>query len=848
MSFDLDLGRRKQSMHATPRHMTGMSSVLPYILGLVAVAAGPARCLAFAPPTMARITQVTASATHGTNSEIKTLDGDLKTAWSVRGDGQWVCYELTQLAEIRWVAIAWAAGVERKYRFDVLASVDGDQWKEVFTGASSGETNDLEVHRFDPVQARFVKLVGHGSDKNDWVNVMEVEIDGAEYLPAVAEEMRRFQLPTDAKETLPFIYAVTARPSPRPTLPRNTVDGDPTTGWSAQEDGQWLTYHLSRSTRIGSVATRWVCSHKVPFDVRVSQDGRRWKRVLNSSSRGVEGATESYEFDPVDARFVRLVVFGSVQNHWHRLTEVQIGDLAFRPTPEMEWWSRRWESGPPSDEYLASYAPAPKEPYSAMAAKCVQTLIDKGADRYGEVRAPIWVLNLDLQTMECFPRYNDALLEKSALANYYSPTAPYGVGYRAIRGSQRESGCSNLFVDQPMIRAALLQDRLSGEQRFTDEVKEYVRWYLEHLMDKEKGLLQWGVHNSYDVFEECLKHGDGDQHEIHRLLPLWPLFHEVDPEATTQYLDKFWYWHTDPATGIVDRHPTRGKGLDFSAASGEIILVCAFLHTKEPNGPWLDRALQIAHAHWDSRDPNTNLFVNTAHGGTGKRFDNTHSDTSVTGCWASRVLMAGRLTGNDELTEMARSFLRGWAKYGWDEEANKPWASLRPDGTPNTKPRDYSGTHYSKFDPSGHWDFWQDYAYGFEAPFATLMTYAMAATWLDDPVLKSHAIRLAECYRKLLPANGKHGTFAANYGQLISFFLAMEDLTGDGSYRTTAKQVADEAAHHLWTGSLLRGFSGRTHYTAIEGAGFLVQALAELDADPENLRTLRQDNMFLWNL
>ena len=834
-------------MQSILRQMTGMRSVLLHVLALLATVAWPAPCLAVAPPTTVRITRVTASATHGIKSEIKTLDGDLKTGWSVHGDGQWVCYELSQIAEIRWVAIAWAAGDERKYRFDVLASVDGGQWRKVFTGVSNGETNELERHRFDPAQARFVKIVGHGSDENDWVNVMEVEIDGAEYVPALTKEMRRFQPPTDTKETLPFIYAVTARPSPRPTLPQNTVDGDPRTGWSAQEDGQWLTYHLSCSTQIGSVAITWACPHEVPFGVRVSQDGRRWKQVLDGNSQGVEGATESYEFDPVDARYLRFAVCGSVQNHWHRLTEVKIGDLTYRPTPEMQWWSRRWESGPPSDEFLTNYVPAPKQAYSAMAAKCVETLIENGTDRYGDVHAPIWVLNLDLETMECFPQYNDALIEKTALSNYYSPTAPYGVGYRAIRGSQRESGCSNLFVDQPMIRAALLQDLLAGEQRFTPSVKAYVRWYFENLMDKDTGLLEWGVHNSYDVFDECLKHGDGDQHEVHCLLPMWPLLYEVAPEATIEYLQKFWYWHTDPATGIVDRHTTRGKGLDFSTAAGEVILVCAFLHTKNPDGPWLGRALKVAHAHWDSRDPNTDLFVNTPHGGTGKRFDNTHSDTSVTGYWASRVLMAGRLTGNDELTGMARDFLQGWAKYGWDAEANKPWASLCPDGTPNTKPRDYTGTRYDKFDPSSHWDFWMDYAYGFEAPFATISTYAMAAKWLDDPVLKSHAVRLAECYRELLPANGKHGTFAANYGQLISFFLAMEDLTGDASYRATAEQVADEAAHHLWTGSLLRGFAGRTHYTAIEGVGFLVQAFAELDADPENLRTLRKNNMFLWN-
>lgn len=796
----------------------------------------------------ARITDVTASETDRPNHKTNTLDDNLETVWSVEGDGHWICYELDRVAEIREVAVAWAAGDERTYRFDVLFSNDGHQWRQVFTGESSGETNELETHGFEPARARYVKIVGHGSEANDWVNISEMKIDGAEYVPPLTQEMRRFQAPEDAGQTPPRVYAVTASPSPRETLPQNTVDDDPATGWSAQEDGQWLTFHLTRRAEIDSVAITWVCPHAVPFEIRVSQDGRGWEQTFSGRSRGTAGTTEKYKFDGVNTRYVRVAVRGSEQRHWHRLAEVKIGELPYRPTPEMKWWSRRWKSGPASDEYLANHVPAPKRSFAAMAAASVQTLIENGTDRYGRVQAPIWVLNLDLDTMTCFPRYNDALIERAAISNYYSPTAPYGLGHRAIRGSQRASGCSNLFVDQPMVRAAQLQDLLAQEQRFTPAVKAYVRWYFANLMDEDTGLMQWGVHKSYDVFKERVKYSDGDQHEVQCLLPLWPLFHQVDPEATTEYLERFWYWHTDPDTGIVDRHPTRGRGLDFAMASGEVILVCAFLHTKQPDGPWLDRALKVAHAHWDSRHPNTDLFVNTPHGGSGSRFDNLHSDTSVTGYWASRVLMAGRLTGSEELTTMARDFLRAWAKYGWDEKANKPWASLRPDGTPNTKPRAYSGTRYDKFDPSGHWDFWIDYVYGFEAPFATLLTYARAAKWLDDPLLKSHAVRLAECYRQLLPANGKHGTFAANYGQLISFFLAMEDLTGDESYRATAKRVADEAARHLWTGSLLRGFAGRTHYTAIEGAGYLVQAFAELDADPEELRKLLDNNLFLWNL
>ena len=230
------------------------------------------------------------------------------------------------------------------------------------------------------------------------------------------------------------------------------------------------------------------------------------------------------------------------------------------------------------------------------------------------------------------------------------------------------------------------------------------------------------------------------------------------------------------------------------------------------------------------------------------RFDRRHADTTIPGLWASRVLMAGRLTDNAELTEMGARTLKAWARYGGDEEADLPWACLLPDGKAVNKKRDYTSTSYDKFDPTGHWDLWKDYVYGFETPLATLMSYAMAATWLEDEELLAHAKRLAECYRRALPANGEQGTFAGNYGQLISFFLAMERLTGDASYRVTAEQIADEALGHLWNGTLLRGFSDRTHYTAIEGSGYLAQALIELDADPDQLSTLREKNLFLWNL
>ena len=83
---------------------------------------------------------------------------------------------------------------------------------------------------------------------------------------------------------------------------------------------------------------------------------------------------------------------------------------------------------------------------------------------------------------------------------------------------------------------------------------------------------------------------------------------------------------------------------------------------------------------------------------------------------------------------------------------------------------------------------------------------------------------------------------------LISFLLSLAGLTGDTSYRETAQQVADEAIEHLWAGRIFRGFPGKDYYEAVDGVGYLVQALTELEADPAQLNQQRQKNPFLWNI
>lgn len=665
-------------------------------------------------------------------------------------------------------------------------------------------------------------------------------------------ELSRFQPPTDqSKGASPFIHAVSARPMGILTFPQYAVDNNPQSSWSSKDKDQWITFHLSGPTRVDEICITFSTKGEVRFHIDTSLDGLRWEEVYRGESGNATGEKHTYDLRPTTARYVRVTPQRESRwgkEYWKSISEITIGTLEFRPSLQMQWWSRTWTSTLPTDDYLKQHKPVPRGSYTEVAKQTLATLIEQGTDRYGKTHSPIWVLNLDLETLNCFPRYNDELESSAA-----SWLAPYGLGQRAIRPGQRSPGSSNLYVDQPMIRAAVLHDLLAGEKTFTPAVEAYVRSYCQRFFNEKTGLVDWGVHISQNVFSEDIQHDGGSNGQTHELigaiLPQWPTLHQMQPKAFGSEMRQFWHWHTDERTGEICRHSNslpKGHGLAFASAAGEIILCCAYQHTQSPEGPWLGRALRIAHYHWDRRNKATNLFVNVP-GHDERRFDNKFADTTIPGLWASRVLMAGRLTNNQELIDMARKTLLAWAQYGWDEKARMPWASLALDGTPHDGRRNDSGISYDKFVPIGHLALWKDYVYGFESPFTTLLTYAMAADELNDQQLKAHAVRLAGCYRRHLPANGKYGTMAGNYGQLISCLLQMERLTADTHYRELARQVAEEALDHLWTGKLIRGFAGRTHYSAIEGQGYLVQALLELDADPSTLAKLRHTNIFLWN-
>lgn len=105
------------------------------------------------------------------------VDGDLATRWAAPGDS-WLVLELPEAAEVDSVDIAFYKGDERKTRFALEVSGDGDRWKRVYYGESSGYTRGFERYIMEESGVRFIRIVGEGNTENTQSSISEIEVVG----------------------------------------------------------------------------------------------------------------------------------------------------------------------------------------------------------------------------------------------------------------------------------------------------------------------------------------------------------------------------------------------------------------------------------------------------------------------------------------------------------------------------------------------------------------------------------------------------------------------------------------------------------------------------------------------
>ncbi len=107
------------------------------------------------------------------------MDFDFSTRWSANGAGQWILYDLGETVTAQSVELAFFNGASRLAYFSVTLSEDGEKFTEVFNGASSGKTTELELYDFEDKKARYLKITGFGNSQSTWNSITEVRINFA---------------------------------------------------------------------------------------------------------------------------------------------------------------------------------------------------------------------------------------------------------------------------------------------------------------------------------------------------------------------------------------------------------------------------------------------------------------------------------------------------------------------------------------------------------------------------------------------------------------------------------------------------------------------------------------------
>lgn len=142
------------------------------------------------------IVNITASGyeTGTSNTPDKTMDFDLGTRWSANGAGQWIMYDLGETVTVNSVELAFYNGASRLAYFSIALSEDGEVFKEVFNGTSSGKTTELELYDFEDKKARFVKITGFGNSQSTWNSITETRINFTENATFIGSLYQNSQL------------------------------------------------------------------------------------------------------------------------------------------------------------------------------------------------------------------------------------------------------------------------------------------------------------------------------------------------------------------------------------------------------------------------------------------------------------------------------------------------------------------------------------------------------------------------------------------------------------------------------------------------------------------------------
>lgn len=111
----------------------------------------------------------------------RAIDGSFnpESRWSSEGSDKALLLDMGAPQTLTGIGVAYYKGNERRSGFRLESSIDGETFTEILEESQTGgETTAIEQFAVDPVEARYLRLVGLGNEASEWNSLLEVQAFG----------------------------------------------------------------------------------------------------------------------------------------------------------------------------------------------------------------------------------------------------------------------------------------------------------------------------------------------------------------------------------------------------------------------------------------------------------------------------------------------------------------------------------------------------------------------------------------------------------------------------------------------------------------------------------------------
>ena len=467
----------------------------------------------------------------------------------------------------------------------------------------------------------------------------------------------------------------------------------------------------------------------------------------------------------------------------------------------------------------------------------VETMMDRGTDRYGKVQSPLFAAMLDLDTMSLpKPTDIDELPQRQSghvkAIGYGLPDPPVG-----IRPGDRAPFGNNLEHDIMLLRTMYELSAVTGDKKYADHADSTLRFWLTHCQSPETGLMAGGEHMSWDFRHEKAY---GNIHEVFRRFPFYDKLYGISPHRALRLADGLWLSQIgNKKVGDFSRHAdwksyNAHTGAAYPRHAGFYIWAYANAYVQSRDPKYIERIEVLIESRTGRRLQPESLLVQA---GSFKPEHSTDPTLRVM-LWDAAELAPRRRAAwrklVRELDEKALAALgRQREARPAPEEANpveqEKLAKLYPQlarfsrrivprwpGTESTTLSALWRLRYGSAGVSG----------------AALRDFTHYRQTKDNRFLRL-AEQVADRYIEEGIPEKKDDLWPKACGQVISLMLVLAHENGipeakQKRYKAFARQVADMSIGLFSKNGLFRADGQARHYEAITGADDLVWALLQL--------------------